>query len=369
MQTAIMYDETANTASKIDAASLHARVRENAAYLDGKRFFSPVRGVPVVPKFPRRAIGNEIKLRAHFACAAGYGLKGHVLDRNGATDHLGKTLDSGKTILLSINADMTFADKNYRFARGGKEAPLEQWIEHHYNNYLSVSVSSAKDVIRVLNQIHRHDKTAIKNGRVCALYQGGVLGYQDFYLGRSLPKLKALYNSMAAGQEGLNIGQSRVLGFPRLFHFDVSQTTLKENGVRGLKGNHLRPAERGDSILFSKLIPADPADQDTPAYSALWNHLSARNHAHADQNGVYVMAAPSITINPDTANDRKNWSMLRWVIYDIDRQTSIPGEATGRAKPASMSSTSSTSDDTAVSCSTSPASTTPASQKNKPHPS
>jgi|GEM_PF-3139036 len=336
MQHAIMYDEQTNKASTLDAGTLHTRVQTDKDYLKQKRFFSPVRGVPVIPHFPRTARGNEIKIRAHFACAAGHGLSAHIFDRKKTADTISRAIDSGKKILLSLNTDLSFKDLNFRKTQNlqaqDKEKPLEQWITQNYNNYLSVSVTSLEDTIRALRHIHKYSPDSLKNGDVLALYQGGVMPYKDFYLGRDLSKLKTLYNNLAAGTEDCKIGQTRILGFPRLFHFTPSQSTLNEAGMRGIKGNHLRPAHSDDSILFSKLVFADKNIQDTASYTALWNQLAAAND-NAQFDGVYVMAAPSISVNPDTASDRKNWAMLRWIITDIDKQICKPGLSACKPSP------------------------------------
>jgi hypothetical protein len=289
--------------------------------------YSLVDALPLEFVPAQKGKGNEMDVPPRFKILAGYSPESHVFDnRKGQT--LDRALKSGKSILLSLNLDLSYQQIDYREtnevlqrepdAQGGYA--LEDWIQSHYGEYHSVSIKSVEDLIKVIRKIYEHPSKVSLNDRVRVLYRGGVLPYEMFYLGKRQEDLNILFDNLKSGKSGVAFGETRVIGFPRLFIFKPTLTTMKEEGSRGLKGAFSHVA---NGYYFSKLIFSKPNTEsiNNPDYKKLFKTIKD------NKKGVYVLAAPTVTINSNQPEEeRGHMHMTRWIITDIESQITAVGQ-------------------------------------------
>lgn len=253
--------------------------------------------------------GYEEKVSACFARAAGYGDNDHVFDHNRA-QNLSENLKAGKNVLLSLNLDLSYRALDFRKMKAPSDVPLEQWISRSRSNYVSVSVSSVEALRAVIKSIYAQSPDHFSQGKVGALYRGGVLPYSSFYLGAKRERLSDLYEDMSRLKGALPKGETRAIGFPRMIRFEPTKTTLEKKGCEGLKGN-VYWREESRTRLFSQLVFSDEQEKTDAEQIRIFEKL------RESQRGLYVLASPSIS----RGYLRGEWRQLRWIINDFDRQT------------------------------------------------
>jgi hypothetical protein len=253
--------------------------------------------------------GYEKRVRACFARAAGYGDDDHVFDRTKTSKSIQDALREGYKILLSLNADLSYRALDYRKMKMTLSQPLERWMEHNRDRYLSVSVKSVDEALQTIKSIYAFDPNAHKTS-LFALYRGGVMPYSKFYIGKHEGKLGSIFDGMKGLYDALPRGETRAIGFPRLMRFVPTKSTLDEKGVKGLKGNYFwRPD--CNRRLFNQLVFSE---QEKPSDSEYIKRFQAISQS---RDGVYVLAAPMMT---RARQSHPEWQMLRWIINDFDRQ-------------------------------------------------
>ncbi len=260
--------------------------------------------------------GFEEKVSACFARAAGYGDNDHVFDHESARN-LSESLEEGKHVLLSLNLDLSYRALDFRKMNAPEGTPLEQWIGRNRRNYMSVSVKSASELRGVIKDIHSISPEHFRDGKISALYRGGVLPYASFYLGANEQRLSTLHNEMAALKGALPKGETRAIGFPRLMRFKPTKKTLQYKGADGLRGNVIWRDE-SKTRLFSQLVFSDENEKTSAEQIRIFERLRSA------QEGLYVVASPSIS----RGHLRGEWRQLRWIINDFDRQT-LPSPSAG----------------------------------------
>lgn len=285
------------------------------------KLVDPDRATPVIFKKAHTRRGNEEHVRAHFAAAAGYGIEDHVFDRQ--SKNIRQAVRDGTKILLSLNDDLSYRALDFREMEGDTVHKLEQWMDVQNGNHISVSVRSAEECLKTLMKIKdMTDEKNVLSRQVFALYRGGVVPYRKFHISDVAREHTGLYDALAQGHEGVAIGETRMVGFPRLMRMSLTDSTYREGGRRGLKGNAIW-REEARKNLFSRLIFADEGYEKTPAYRDLRvKMLGMRGVDH------YVLASPSITLGKDDGK----WQMLRWIITDPKSQICEAPMRTGESR-------------------------------------
>lgn len=280
--------------------------------------YSSIDANPVVFKNAHTKLGNEIKIAEHFAYASGYGQEDHLYERNEkkASTSIKKAVESGKYFLLSINTDTSHRPLNFRQMRGQNGTTLEKWMDRKRGNYISVSVRSAEETIDKLKNLHKHGlpRDQFKH-RVFALYRGGILPFENFYLGSSPKKLQPLFDQVHDLKTGVPMKYgTRALSFPRLIKFRPSKDTLKYPNKGYPSGNVIEDPE-SNKTSYSQLIFADKDVRETDAYKTLIDDIVDRN------KDVFILSSASVTVpRPKRTTQGKLWEQLRWNIDDIDAQ-------------------------------------------------
>jgi len=274
----------------------------------------PDTALPVVFRAGHSRQGNEIIVRPCFAYGAGYApARDHFFDRSFSDSFRQAAIDE-KNIILSLNTDLSYRPLNFRNIHDSSASSLEDWMSQHKGNYISVGIHSAADAIRKIKAIRQHNPAYPLNDKVFALYRGGILPYRDFYIGNRQNALCRTYNALHSGNGGVTVGNTNIVGLPRLLKFQITQTTLNENGTQGLKGNGFYDQD-SKAPFFSRLIFSnDDERKNTPEYRSLFN--TAAQH---QRTGIFVLASPVVS-----RNENGKWHMMRWVINNIDAQTTPP---------------------------------------------
>lgn len=321
MEYAIVTDEQTGRSFRMDAVAFEAQIAGNdrlkietpvADWKDRFVLLDPDRAVPMVFRATHWRHGFEEKVSACFARAAGYGDHDHVFQPKVQARNLKDAMSEGKTVLLSLNMDLSYRALNFRHLRGGDHLGLENWISNH-RDYISVSMSSAAELRQTLKDIFNQQPDYRPRGKVYALYRGGVMPYANLYLAANEQRLGDLYDDMQDLKRALPRGETRAIGFPRLFRFVPTKSTLEQKGMRGLKGNVFWRADDQtrhiSQLVFSDDIEKTPAEQ-----------IRIFETLRASQNGVYVLAAPTISRGAHKPHLRSEWRQTRWIINDFDRQ-------------------------------------------------
>ncbi|TVQ85914.1 MAG: hypothetical protein EA357_00015, partial [Micavibrio sp.] len=261
MFEAIVKDLRTQTYTRIDAETFERDIAGNARLQIAANvpdwharfvFTDPDTAAPMHFRATHWQQGYEKRIRACFARAAGYGDQDHVFDRTKTSKNVQEALREGHKILLSLNADLSYRALDYRQMKMTLSQPLERWIEHNRDRYLSVSLKSADEVVQTIKTIHVYAPDALKTS-VFALYRGGVMPYPRFYIGKNEEKLGSIFDGMKGLYDSLPRGETRAIGFPRLMRFVPTKTTLEQKGVKGLKGNSFWRQEY-ERRLFSQLV-------------------------------------------------------------------------------------------------------------------
>lgn len=304
-----------------ETLGIHAAHPEEAHNLEA---ISVDSAVPLTFRRSFTRMGNEEIVKACWVRPPGFGDHDHVFNRQ-AYQGLADALKQGKAVLLSLNLDLasrpvTFENLPEKGARN-----LKEWIAGNRGNYISVPIHSAQEARAAILRVHELDPEHSLNGRVFALHKGAVVPYRNFFLGHREDDISHLYNALQHRRAGVPIGETRIIGFPRLFQLVPTSTTVSEQATKGIKGNTIKQPE--GKPLFSSLIFTnhDEALKSDP-YKILTSELLAHR-----QEGVYVLASPSVTVG----EPQDDWKMIRWIINDIPAQTT-PVHKTNGSEPAQL---------------------------------
>ena len=255
--------------------------------------------------------GNEKPVSAHFARAAGHGNKDHVFDHEAGQITLRDAVLGGRHILISLNLDLSYRGLNYRDLSAPNTRPLERWMQEHKGRYKFHSVTTVQDLQDVMKDLTGLRPDLVRTGRVSVLYRGAVMPFSEFYLKNEPGPKEALFENMRDLTEALPYGQERAIGFPRLIPFAPTHSTLKDKGIKGLRGNVFYSG-RLDRRYLDMVVKSDERDKTGAALQAQFARMS-----EGGRKGLLVMAAPSITIGP---NRDQNWATVRWIVNNFDAQ-------------------------------------------------
>ncbi len=328
MKTAIITDQRTGDSFSMDAESFEMQIAGNPRLKippgvpDWRARYIMVDADQAAPMHFHRTHwrnGNEARVSACFARAAGYGDQDHIFDHDHQT--LPQAVAAGKKVLLSLNTDLSYRPVNYRSLHMPGVGTLEDYIAHNRRNYISVSVTGAGEAIETVKALNKLDGDLHKE-RLSVLYRGAVMPWGQFYLGGNDEKLCAVYDDLKTLRGGLKRGETRAIGFPRLMRFQPTKTTLDEKGTKGLKGNPIWRDEHQRRLL-SQLIFSDEREKTSQEQIRIYRALSE------SPKGLYVMAAPTISRGVNARSSE--WQHLRWIINDFDRQTSVPAPVIGPA--------------------------------------
>ncbi len=278
--------------------------------------------IPLTFRRSHTRVGDEEIVKACWVRPPGLGDHDHVFNRE-AGQGLADAVQKGKAVLLSLNLDLAGRPISFENLREKGAKNLKDWIAANRGNYISIPVHSAQEARAAIRRVHELDSEHPLNGRVFALHKGAVVPYRNFFLGHREDDISHLYNALQHRRAGVPIGETRIIGFPRLFQLIPSATTVSEQATKGIKGNTIKQPE--GKPLFSNLIFTnhDEVLKSDP-YKILTDELLAHR-----KEGVYVLASPSVTVG----EPQDNWKMMRWIINDIPAQTTPVHRSKETAQP------------------------------------
>lgn len=264
---------------------------------------------------------NNDTIPAAWVRPDGEGPQGHLFDRQRKNTGFRHAIENGHKVLLSLNMpDITSYDYTFENMQETGACTLKTWAHENRGKYISIPIHNAREAIDTINRVNKHG--ANLPDTIFAAYRGGVVPYSQFYLGKNKDRLTDLYNNLQNQHAGVPINTDRMVGFPRLFRFKVTKTTLDAAATQGLKGNTIK-LQQGKP-LFSQLIFKNEDNKlQTPAYQILTQQLLD------EDPGIYVLASPSVSLNE--THDPNGWKQLRWALGRIEQQTT-PVSNAGKEK-------------------------------------
>lgn len=315
MDKAIIFN-TASQVSQTMTALEYERVFKGKPEEADLEAYSPKDGLPLTFRKSHSREGNAKLVTACWSRPPGFGDQDHIFDHEQQT--LRQALRAGKKILLSLNVDLTsHSDLTFEGMKEKDSSDIGRWIGQNRGNYISIPIHNVQEAASVIKKISEFDGGKSPDDKVFALYRGAVVPYKHFYLGPRKQDISDLYDALQKRRAGVPIGETRIIGFPRMIRFIPTDSMQQEHGQRGLKGIHIQ--RQVGKPLFSSLV-FEHHDQElkTPDYERLRDELSH------EKGGVYIMACPSTTVGEDPTK----WHQIRWVINDINKQTMpLPPEA------------------------------------------
>lgn len=327
MQVAIVFNTETGFSKEMSATEFERRyignkalgiVPTHPAEVENLEVVSREDALPLTFRRSYMRQGNDDDIvRACWVRPPGFGDQDHVFERQ-ASENLGDALEKGKFVLLSLNLDLGSRPVSFRNMREKGSKNLEDWIGTNRGRYISIPVHSAHEARKAILRIHELQPGLSLRQRVFALHRGAVVTYRNFFLGHREEDIAHLYNALQDRKAGVPIGETRIIGFPRLFRLVPSATTLAEQGSKGLKGNVIK-REEGKPIFSSLIFTNHDEALQTDPYRILTSELLAHR-----REGIYVLASPSVTVG----EPQDNWKMIRWIINDIPRQTTISRQDT-----------------------------------------
>ncbi|MCB1532252.1 MAG: hypothetical protein KDJ35_05215 [Alphaproteobacteria bacterium] len=270
-----------------------------------------------------KRLGFDKSVNPYFAHAAGYAREDHLYERSRKTysEKITQAIQDGKKFLLTLNADTSHLLLDFRAMKGEGGQTLESWLKTERRDYMTISVKSAQDVISRLKSLYKNglDKKEFKD-RISVLYRGGVLPYDDFFIGSNQKKLKALFSRLQNLDTGVPMKQgTRVLGFPRMIIFKPTPKMIETPYAEFPKGNMsiAKPGlGKAKDISYSQLIFAEENIRAGQIYKDLVANIVD------PKKDVYILSSASITSPaPPRAATKVLWELLRWNISDITSQT------------------------------------------------
>ena len=259
---------------------------------------------------------GHVTIDAHFAYAAGHAPpESHIFDKNETPyKNIKEALDDGAKIILSFNLDLSHRDLDFSDTQDKDVQSLDDWKSK--NKYHSVPIRKIEEAIRVIHQVSKlggnPDTDIVGSSR------NAVMPYRRVYLGRRDEDFKTLYNNLVAGEIGVPVGATRQLGFPVIMRFDATQTTMKYQGAKGIKGNKI-DLETGQSLLSYIVFSERSAMQKNVAMQEALSKLSQ------GARSVYLLVCPTVSRGPKVDSGR--WQNLRLIVNSSEDQIiSVPKE-------------------------------------------
>lgn len=348
MDRALAYNKRAGKAAEQRAEDVHARYlaesRRGSAYgekflkelREEYEFFSPKLGYPVHFRRGHAAQGDLSRLSACFAYAAGYGPQDHIFDRE--PQGLAEALAEDSHVLLSHNEDFYHNGFMFNDLQGEGVSTLDRWIGANYRagrRHISLPVHSAKDALSKIHRLSKHLEPDQFRRRVNASFRGGVMQY-GVYNRTSLRKdyrekfLTGIFDALSRGEQGVPVGATRVVGFPRLIRWMPTAKSLEEDAV-ALKGNFIESRSDNKHSFIMDLAFADKDARYSKEYKDMRQRLvDWAADMELRRRGIFVLGCPFIALDPEADPKRRRrssnltWDWMGIAINDIERQIYIP---------------------------------------------
>ncbi len=312
MDKAIIIDKAEGTQQELDADNFAVLLREYPDLKSSVLLRDNETANPVVFRPTSYRDGNEVRVRAHFAFASGYAPhEEHVFNNPKGYSTITEAVEADAKIVLSHNAGLSYRKLDFRQMMFPGALPVEEWKGANQGNYISVSVKTAGEAVRKIQTVGAVNEDVRLNDTIFALYRGSVIPYREYFLGQRTQDMTQLYHNLTNEVSGLALGNSRVVGFPRLFQFVATQRTIERKCANGVQG-HIAYAD--GRVHFNQLVfsqqPQKAGAEKTEFLSRVWEKLVAGN------GELYVMASPSVTIGKEP----DKWAQTRWIVTDVDSQ-------------------------------------------------
>lgn len=280
-------------------------------------FVSAKDGTPLTFRGSYDRAGRTGFIAAHWARQKGFGDQDHIFPRNdnSRVSTIKQALEEERVLLLSLNMELASRPVSFQDMEEKGAKRLKDWVGEHRGQYLSIPVKSVNDALKALKTARRYG--AVLRDQVFAHHEGAVVPYRNFYLGDKRDHMLSLQRTMKEGKGGVPIGNTRMIGFPRLMCFVPTDTTIDppdERAHTALHGNHLKRYQGKPFYTHLVFTHKDDALAIDP-YKILEGDITA-GHAH------YVLASPSVTVGEDP----KQFAAMRWNINAIDLQTQKLGQ-------------------------------------------
>lgn len=308
MQTALVTSPLFSEGKILTGKQFESLVKNNPDILERATLHHPDNKLPLIFKSSYSKRGHIQKISAHFAYAAGYApVEDHIFKPSRGYKNITEAVQGGAKILLSLNLDLSYLSLDFSAAADPLIKNENRWKAAN-RNYYSASVKTVEEAVQAIQKINALGVDL--DNDVYALYRNAVLPYREFYLGKREADILKLYNDMEEQNSGVTIGQTRNINFPRLFRFTAAGTTIREEGVKGIKSEPIKKPLRGVyNHLFSS--SAEVADKRIALQTA-WDKTCEGN------GEIYVMACPSITLGNNDSNQYLR--QMRWIINDPEKQ-------------------------------------------------
>ena len=320
MKSALITGRSGTTAEVVKGVVFEKKLAADPTLLERVNLLNPDTGAPLiyVPAYSRN--GHSEKISAHFKHVKGYAPKvDHVFDRSTSTVSIKDALAEGKKILLSLNLDLSYRSLDFSQDQKTSVQNIDRWKSQ--NKYLSVSIKDIDDVVAVGKMVK--DGGYNPKESIFASYGHGVMPYQDFYIGKRDERIVQLYNNMLNGNSGVNIGQTRQVGFPRLMRFAPAQTTLDQGGAHGIRGSRV---EFNDKVFLNYIVFSNPTKDIKREFTAKAMDMFKKGEKDI---GVYVLASPTISTGHQADNPEDYWRNIRWVVNNPETQIRVPEVPSG----------------------------------------
>lgn len=296
------------SAGTISAAQFEEFISRNPEILPHVKLKHPENGMPLVFKASHKRNGNLESISVHFAYASGYAPhEDHIFKSGKVNKNLEQAVADGDKILLSMNLDTSYQALDFSDDQDSAIQSERKWKRDN-RDYHIVSVKNVTDIIQLIKKVNELGGDLKNNMSV--LYRGAVMPYPDFYLGKRKNDIANLYEDMTDNRSGIRIGETRSLGFPRVMRMELTQSTLKEFGVKGIKGNLIKTSSR--AILNQLIFSAENSLDKRLQLQKAWEKVKL------GQGEIYVVASPTISLKSE--DKTRYWNHMRWVINDADIQ-------------------------------------------------
>ncbi len=289
------------------AAEFEKLVKFNPEILENVELQHQQNKTPIVFRQKHSRRGNLEKISACFAHASGYApIEDHIFKSNNGYKNIDEAIAGKAKIILSLNMNLSYLSLDFRAA---SDPSILSEVDFKYQNpnYYMVSVKNLPDAIQAIKK--SSEAGATLNQDVVALYRGAVLPYREFYLGNREDDIMKLYKNMEERVSGIQVGNTRNVGFPRIFLVSATGTTIQQKATKGAKVNYIR---RNDKALFSQLVFPDASKiEKRMATKEAWEIM-------LESNGeAYVIASPSISLDVKESGFLRQ---MRLVVTNLNRQ-------------------------------------------------
>ncbi len=317
MKTAIVFNTKSGFSKEMDAAEFEREYVGNPDLgiepkhgddLDALSVVSKDDALPLTFRKSHYRMGRTEFVNACWVRPDGFGDQDHFFD-HGQQQNLEDAVKSGKSVLLSLNLDLSPRPVSFEDMQENGAQKLDNWIGENRGNFITVSIKSVEQAVKAIKKVH--ELGADPNKSVFALHRGAVVPHRNFYLGDNRKKMENLHNNMQQGFSGVALGETRMIGFPRLICFVPTDKTVETAGAKGMKGNHLK-ADSGKPYVSNLIVANREEVLDSDPYKILEQQIG-------EGKPEYVLACPGAIIGADN-NVQEGWKILHWVIKDVDAQ-------------------------------------------------